>query len=54
MGKHIFHSDEVASDDDSYDASYDDSHVSLFVIKPLICSFMAHSCVLFACLFTVA
>ena len=48
MGKHIFHGDEVASDDDSYDASYDDNHVSLFVIKPLICSFTAHSC--FVCL----
>ncbi|PVH34675.1 hypothetical protein PAHAL_7G005400 [Panicum hallii] len=26
MDKHIFHGDEVASDDDSYDASYDDNH----------------------------
>ena len=31
-----------------YDASYDDNYVSLFVIKPLICSFTAHSC--FVCL----
>jgi hypothetical protein len=38
MDKHIFHCDEVANDDDSYDASYDDNHVSLFVIKPFVCS----------------
>lgn len=50
MDKHIVRGDEVGNDDDSLD----DNHVSLFVIKPLICSFMAHSCVLFACLLTVA
>jgi FtsZ-interacting cell division protein ZipA len=27
MDKHIFHCDEVANDDDSYDASYDDNHL---------------------------
>ncbi|XP_039819223.1 uncharacterized protein LOC120681688 isoform X2 [Panicum virgatum] len=29
VGKHIFHGDEVASDDDSYDASYDDNHMNM-------------------------
>jgi hypothetical protein len=49
MDKHIFQGDEVVSDDDSYDASYDDNLVSLFVIRPLICSFTALVFCLLAC-----